>query len=416
MTEILSQDDLLRLRMRALGLGAEGQDAAPGSGSRSGVESGAGANSRSGSDRIAATARRMLAVQGQDWRSSRWALGVRTPGTTVADVHEAFERGHLVRSWPMRGTIHVVAAEDIGWLQRATQHRVLAGAPKRRAFLGLSDATLERLVELSLAALAGGRALSRDALAETWEAAGVEVQSGWRYHVIWWLCQTGLTTFGPLRGGQEPLLVRTDEWITTARSLAGDDALAELTARYISARGPVAAKDLAWWTGLTVREARHALRLAEAQGTAQPVRLGAADGPELWLAPEQLGAPLPAAGVAAAAEPRPWLLLPAFDEHLLGYTERDAQLDPAHFAQIVPGRNGMFLATVTEHGRTRATWRRSTRAAGGLEVTPLPGETVDAAALAPRLAEWCDFHGVEQLPLTVLGAHGTSTPTPHTRA
>ncbi|GAA1596080.1 winged helix DNA-binding domain-containing protein [Leucobacter chromiireducens subsp. chromiireducens] len=388
MTEILSRDDLLRVRMRALGLAA-GTSADDGNGD--------------GAARIAATARRMLAVQGQDWRASRWALGVRTPGTTVSDVHAAFESGLLVRSWPMRGTIHVVAAEDITWLQRATNHRVLAGAPRRRAFLGLSDATLDQLVDISLTALAGGRALSRDELASVWTDAGIEWQSGWRYHVIWWLCQNGLATFGPLRNASEPLLVRADEWVTSPRSLEGDEALAELAARYIAARGPVSAKDLAWWTGLTIREARHALRLAAAQGTADAVRLASADGPELWLAPAQLGALLPAAS-SSSAEDLAWQLLPAFDEHLLGYTERDAQLDPEHFAHIVPGRNGMFLATVTENGRTRATWRRGARARSGIEVTPLPGETVTAEALAPRVEEWSAFHETDTLPLTIMAA------------
>ena len=82
----------------------------------------------------------------------------------------------------------------------------------------------------------------------------------------------------------------------------------------------------------------------------------------------------------------------------------DAQLDPAHFAHIVPGRNGMFLATVTENGRTRATWRRGARARSGIEVTPLPGETVTAEALAPRVEEWSAFHETDTLPLTIMAA------------
>ena len=392
MTEILTAESLLGLRLGALGLAGsaaaterEAQDRAEQD--RAGSE-----QDLSGADRIAATARRMLAVQGQDWRSARWALGMRTPGTTVAHVHEAFDRGLVVRSWPMRGTIHVVAAEDIGWLQEATNHRVLAGAPKRRAFLGMSDAALDRLVETSLAALAGGAALDRDELSAAWTEAGIEWQSSWRYHVIWWICQNGLAVFGPTSAGGEPLLVRADEWIRAPRARTGDDALAELATRYTAARGPVSAKDLAWWSGLTLRETRQALALAAEAGGIVAARLGDTSGPELWLAPEQLAA-------APSLDAESWLLLPAFDEHLLGYTERAAQLAPEHFERVVPGRNGMFLGTVAAAGRTRGTWRRSTRARGGVEVSPFPGETIDAASLAPRVAEWCAFHGVPELPL-----------------
>lgn len=90
-------------------------------------------------------------------------------------------------------------------------------------------------------------------------------------------------------------------------------------------------------------------------------------------------------------------MLPSFDEHLLGYTDRSAQLDPAHFDHIVPGRNGMFLATAVADGRVRGTWRRGTRAKSGIELTPLPGEQVDAASLEPQLARWCEFHGIAPL-------------------
>ncbi|MEV8339648.1 crosslink repair DNA glycosylase YcaQ family protein [Leucobacter sp. NPDC077196] len=139
MSEFLSLEDVLRLRMFALGLSDTSWPRT--------------LEASTCAQRIAGVAHRMLALQGQDWRSARWALGSRAPGATVADVEAAFAERRIVRSWPMRGTVHVVAAEDIGWMQQAANHRVLAGAPKRRAFLGMSDAALERLVDTSLLAL-----------------------------------------------------------------------------------------------------------------------------------------------------------------------------------------------------------------------------------------------------------------------
>ena len=380
MTDTITASELLRLRMRALGLTAAAGETAD-------------ASESDGPQRIAEAARRMLATQGQDWRSSRWALGVRTPGTSVADVHAAFNAGLVVRSWPMRGTIHVVAAEDIGWMQQATSHRVLVGAPKRREFLGISDAVLDTLVEVSLDALSGlaaeGRGLDRDALAAAWTDAGIEWSSNWRYHLIWWLCQNGLAVFGPV-DGTEPLLVRADEWIRDARKLDGDDALAELAARYAAARGPVRERDFAWWTGLTVREARRAIALASESGRLVPLRLDAVEGAAgaLWADPELLGDPLS----RVAAGDAEWLLLPSFDEHLLGYTDREPQLDPEHFERIVPGRNGMFLATVVADGRVLGTWRRGTRKGAGLELSPFPGSRIDLGALESSAARWGAFH------------------------
>lgn len=233
---VLDAAELLRLRMRALGLSAPVPGAA----------SDTGSDAVPGPDRVAAVARHLLAAQGQDWRSSRWALGRRAPGTTLADVHDAFDTGRIVRSWPMRGTIHVTAAEDIGWMQRLTGPRVLAGAAKRRDYLGLDMPTLERMIGAAEQALSGGRSLDRDELGALWTEAGIDWKSSWRYHVIWWMCQNGIAVFGPVNRTSadatpdgaaerppdaEPRLVLAEEWIGNARHLDGDEALVELVAR-----------------------------------------------------------------------------------------------------------------------------------------------------------------------------------------
>lgn len=380
--------ELLRMRMRALGLTSGEGDAASGQQSfRQGS---------SGAERIATTARRMLAIQGQDWRSSQWALGIRTLDASVDDVREAYRSGLIVRSWPMRGTVHVVAAEDIGWMQRATNHRVLAGAPKRRAFLGISDAVLDQLVTVSQQALANGVAHDRESLSRVWTEAGIEWQSNWRYHVIWWLCQNGIAVFGPIEDTGEPRLVLTSDWIRAPRELDGDDALAELAWRYASARGPVHVKDFAWWTGLTVREARKAVELAAEVGRLMPLTRDGATGASatLWATPEVLDT------APSETAPGSHLLLPAFDEHLLGYTDRAIQLDPEYFERIVPGRNGIFIATVVRDGRTVGTWKRGTRKLSGIEVTEFSASSIDVKALATPAARWAEFYGVASQPVS----------------
>lgn len=396
MTETLTSKAILRLRMLAQGLHVDSVEDQPA----------ASAAPRSGAARIASTAGRMLAVQGQDWRSARWALGLRTPGTTVDDVHEAFNSGLIVRSWPMRGTVHLLRAEDIGWMQLVTNRRVLAGAVKRREFLGINDATLDALVNTSLEALRGGRGLSRDELSDIWTEAGIEWQSNWRYHLIWWLCQNGLAVQGPVSAQGEPQLVLASEWIAAPRELHGDEALLELAARYAAARGAVSAQDLAWWAGITAREAKSALafatevgRLIEATTTRDEKTVTLWVDPRLLESTSQTNSRTNSQANAQSCsqqDPREWLLLPAFDEHLLGYQNRVAQLAPAHFERIVPGRNGMFLATVVRDGRVVGTWKKGTRKGEGLIGTPLPGEDLAAgmSKLQQQADAWGEFHGL----------------------
>lgn len=353
-----------------------------------------GASAGPARERILAVAEHLLALQGQDWNAVRWALGLRAPGTTDADVVAAFDSGELVRSWPMRGTIHVLAAEDIGWMQEATNRRVLAGAAKRREFLGLDDESLARMTDIAIDRLTGGRSISRDELAAAWAEAGIgDAEKGigpWRYHVVWWLCQNGITVPGPVGAAEgertrEPRLVLAEEWIRSPRRLEGDEALAELAARFARGRGPVQDRDLAWWTGLTMREARRAVAAAESEGRLASVEV---DGTSYHAEPELLDGP---SGPVDNA-----LLLPGFDEHLLGYTDRSAVLAGEHFERIVPGRNGMFRATVVLGGRVTGVWLRTPRAKHvRIDVEPFPGEAVDLDRLRAPAEAWGAFRGVE---------------------
>jgi hypothetical protein len=306
------------------------------------------AGERAGSP--AEVARHFLAVQAQDFPASRWALGLRC-GSGEASVGQAYRDGEIVRSWPMRGTLHAVPAEDLGWLQPLTSARVLgATAEGRRVRLGLDRAVIEQVREGVTAALAGGRALNRDALFAELAAGGLAVEASWKYHLVWFLAQTGTLVFGPVAGG-EPLLVLADRWIGRPRNLGRDEALAELAARYVASHGPATSDDLAWWAGLGKRAAARALALAGDRVARLEV-----SGAAYWVSP----------ALADAARPpsrRRLALLPAFDEYLLGYRDRSAVLDPAFAPLVCPGGNGVFKPVVVVDGVVAGTWSAAPRGA-----------------------------------------------------
>ena len=90
----------------------------------------------------------MLALQGQDLPGAKWSIGLRGAGGTERDVDAAFDAGHIVRSWPMRGTLHVVAGEDLGWMLALTTPAAIASSAQRRAVLGLEVADAETAREV----------------------------------------------------------------------------------------------------------------------------------------------------------------------------------------------------------------------------------------------------------------------------
>ncbi|MDT0234517.1 winged helix DNA-binding domain-containing protein [Curtobacterium sp. BRB10] len=332
--------------------------------------------------RPAEAVERMLAVQGQDLGQVLWAIGVRAPGSTRDDVRAAFDRGELVRSWPMRGTLHALRPDDLRLLLSLTAERTLRTIARRAAELGIDDALLGQARDATIAALVGGRALVRDDLFAAYRAAGIDPSGGRGYHLVLQLAQEGLVAWGPTaRVGQG--LVLLDEWAPAAGALPDrDEALRRVLLGYLRGRGPATEVDAASWTKLPLGDLRRA-------------RAAAGD------AVEDLGdglldlADRPASARPAAARVPTGHLLPGFDEYLLGYADRSAQLDPALADRVVPGANGMFLPMAVVRGRVVGTWKRTERRAGHL-VTVTPFGALDASsvrALEAAAARYAGFLG-----------------------
>ncbi|WP_051086130.1 winged helix DNA-binding domain-containing protein [Actinomycetospora chiangmaiensis] len=279
-------------------------------------------------------------AQGQDLPGVLESIALRTTAGDVDAVRRAFDDGRIVRSWPMRGTLHVVAAEDLAWMLPLGTPRPLAAAAKRRAGLGLAEDTLERAGEVAAEVLRGGGRRTRAEMAARWADAGLDLSGSRAYHALSVLCQRGLLVQGPFAGPKEQAFVLLDEWVPTPRRLDRDEALVEWARRYFRSHGPADRKDFARWTGLPAADVTTAIDgarpdLAETDGLLHdpgtPDRLAAAEVPDE-------------------------LLLPGFDEFVLGYADRSQVLDPAHADAIVPGGNGVFRPTVVRDGRIVGTW------------------------------------------------------------
>lgn len=289
----------------------------------------------------------MLALQAQDLPGVKWSVGLRQTGATEAAVDAAFDAAGIVRSWPLRGTLHLVAGEDLGWLLELTAPRARASAASRRASLGITDAEVERTREIAVETLAGRRVMTRDGLLATFAAAGVSIRGQRGYHLLWHLGQTGTLVLGAIANRQQTFAL-LDTWVANPRRLARDEALGELAFRYFRSHGPATTADLARWSGLTLGDVRRGLAISGKALTTLEL-----DGVAYHLAPETLALAPPVARVH---------LLPGFDEYLLGYGDRSAALAREHSEVIVPGGNGMFKATIVVDGQVVGTWKRTLRA------------------------------------------------------
>ncbi|WP_336028956.1 winged helix DNA-binding domain-containing protein [Geodermatophilus sp. FMUSA9-8] len=324
----------------------------------------------------AAAVRGLLALQGQELPGALTSVALRTADRSRAGVEAALAGGAVVRSWPMRSTLHLTPAEDLPWMLDLLGPRVLAGAARRREVVGLTLDDLERARGVAVAALSGGRRLGRRELLAALADGGCDVTGQRGYHSLWFLAQTGTLVLGPLEAGDQAFVL-LDEWVSAPRRPGREEALAELALRYFTGHGPAGVADLVRWAGTTVRDARAGLAAVRDRLAAVDV-----DGTELYLDPE-----VPDRLAACRAEAEGLHLLPGFDEMVLGYADRTCTVPAEHADRIVPGGNGVFRPTVVVGGTAVGTWRwTGTGARRGVTAEPFTAFPDGVAERVPELA------------------------------
>ncbi len=323
---------------------------------------------------------RLLAVQAQDPRGFRLAVRARTRGLAAADVDRALTVDRsVVVTWSNRGTLHLVRAEDHGWLHALTTPHLRVSSARRLAQEGVSPDAAVRGVRAVERALTADGPLTRSALRDRIAAAGVRVEGQALVHVLFAAGIEGLTVRGPVVHGEHAhVLVR--DWLGPPPApLDRDAALTRLAGRYLAGHGPSTDRDLARWAGVGLGDVRRGFvglgsRLVDLGG-------GLVD----LDRPNALGDP----GDPDVAEPVPRpLLLGAFDPLLMGWASREPVLGDA--TGIVT-TNGVFRPFALVDGHAAATW---TMPAGQVVLTPFaPLSAATTAALALEAADVVRFLG-----------------------
>ena len=322
----------------------------------------------------------LTGVQAQDLPSAELALRARGTEPTAASVRAArLDERAIVWTWAMRGTLHLLAAEDVRWLLELLAPARIRGARGRLAQLGHEGDTPERAAAAIEALLSAEGPLTRAELAERLAARGFRTEGQATVHLLWFAAMRGVVCHGPERDGA-PAFVLLRDWVPEAPAPRDRDAaLAELARRHLAAHAPAEPRDVAAFAGVTVTEARAAFEALAGE-------LDELEGPEgpLWAL---RGAPPP------AAPPGTVRLLPSFDPYLLGWRDRALALPAEHARKVFPGGGWLHPAAVVD-GRAAGTWRRGRRPERRVEVEPFePLAPAVSAALDAEAADMARFDG-----------------------
>jgi Winged helix DNA-binding domain len=288
-------------------------------------------------------------IQAQDASSATLAVRSRSVGLVVTDVEQAREHDHtIIRTWGPRGTLHLLASDDISWLLPLLGPVFVAGDRRRREELGLSEEICVNGMRIMRSVLTDEGPLTRAELVERLSTKGIHLEGQARPHLLARAALEGLICFGPDHGN-EPTYVLLQDWIDqnqTGHSLSEHEAYAELTRRYLSAYGPATPGDQAAWSGLPLSKTRAAWQRIE--GELLEVEIATS---QVWILKTQ------ATWLDELSAPTSIVrLLPRFDIYLLGYQKRDLVVLPQYAKRINAG-GGIVHPTVLVDGRIVGTWK-----------------------------------------------------------
>lgn len=202
----------------------------------------------------------MMAIQAQEYAQAKWAIGLRLPGLTDADVEKDFNDGKIIRTHILRPTWHWVAPADIRWMMVLSSPRVHAFNKTYYKKTGVDTKTINKCMDILIRELEGNNFKTRKELNEGFKKAKIIKDTIGLSLIMMHAELEGIICSGPREGKQFTYRL-LDELVPTAKPVSKDELLADLTYRYFSTRGPATSQDFAWWSGLSMAEVKEGVAL-----------------------------------------------------------------------------------------------------------------------------------------------------------
>jgi hypothetical protein len=285
----------------------------------------------------------MGAVQAQDYLNSLWAIGLRLENSSETEIEKCIAKKSIVRSWPMRGTLHFVTPEDVRWMLKLLAPRVISRSAGRHKQMGLTKSIFLKSARLFEKALQESKCLTRSEMYSILEKGKISIAELRGIHILVQLAQEGLICCGP-RKGKQPTFVLLDDWLPAVKEIKKDEALANLTLRYFTSHGPATIQDFVWWSGLTTSEAKTGLEMVKSRLTQAIVQSQV-----YWFVPSR---------ITTKTISKTPVLLPNYDEYVVGYKDR-SHLQAEFFNEEFSRNNMVFSNTIVSNGQLVGQWKRT---------------------------------------------------------
>lgn len=287
-------------------------------------------------------------VQAQYPFDANLAMRVRMNNLTLEELGKAqLDERIIVRTWCMRGTLHLLAADDFYWLMDLHGKAFIKKSQHRYKDLGLDDTLYGKCIEKLYTLLEENAPLTREEVKDYFMTQDINLEGQASYHLLRRAALEGLVCFGPDRNS-EPTYVLVDKWLGVKHNpLSKEEALERLARRYLEAYGPASFEDFVKWSGISKADLRQGWKNI----SSEMVEVKSA-GQSLYVLENQLSSKVS----KVLNSPTDFVhLVPAYDPYLLGYSDRKIILLQDALKDVYPG-GGLLRSALLLDGVISSSW------------------------------------------------------------
>ena len=284
----------------------------------------------------------MGAMQAQEYRMMRWAVEMRTQKPSHKAFKDAFDSGRIIRLHLMRGTWQLVSADDY-WSM------IALFAPKAIAVtkgwmssnkISIPDEELMQIRDILVQTAAELGSAVKEDFAKALSAKNMQMDDHRLSYHIRMAEMSGTLCSGNLLP-MKATYALTSLKVKPKVKMERDEALMHFTRKYFQSHSPATLEDFVWWSGLNISDCRKGIALL-----GDAIHLEKWKGREFYLTDN--------CRTRGFRKGR-FLLIPPYDEYLIGYKSRDIVLPP-EYRHHAHNNSGIFQPVIAYDGSICGNW------------------------------------------------------------
>ena len=287
------------------------------------------------------------AIQAQEYRMMRWAVAMRTSKPSVKAFKEAYDNGRIIRLHLMRGTWQLVSAEDYWPMLALCAPKAIAVTKGWMSSnkISIPDDELMRIREILIDAVADKGSVTKEDFVQALAEKGIRMDDHRLSYHIRMAELSGILCSGDLLPMKASYALSTEK-VGPRIMVDRDEALMRFTRKYFQSRQPATLEDFVWWSGLNISDCRKGIELLGDYLHVETVCTPSLPNKQFYLTDDCR---------TRGFKKGKFLLIPPYDEYLIGYKSRDIVLPPV-YKHRAHNNSGIFQPIIAHEGIICGNW------------------------------------------------------------